>query len=79
VGVALGKTGVLGRIEARVHTGQDREMPPRRQGKMALVETRRVRLISAEHFVQDLAHIFFSSEIVIVYDAACSSSSRRTG
>jgi hypothetical protein len=46
---------------------------------MALVETRRVRLISAEHFVQDLAHIFFSSEIVIVYDAACSSSSRRTG
>ena len=34
--VTLGEAGVLGRIEAGVHAGQDREPPRRRQGEVGL-------------------------------------------
>src|SRR5512139_2248393 len=37
VGVALGEAGVLGRVEAGVHAGEDGEMPARGHRQLALV------------------------------------------
>ena len=53
VGVALGEAGVLGRVEAGVHAGEDGEMPARRHRQLALVaKVRRVGLVGCHDFVQ---------------------------
>jgi hypothetical protein len=48
-------SGVFGRIEAGIHTGQDREMAARRQRQVAFIpEILRVFGVCSQHFIQDL-------------------------
>jgi len=57
VGVALGRSGVFGRVEAGIHASEDGEMPAGRQRQAALVaETGLVLRVGRENFTQNLAH-----------------------
>ena len=54
VGVALGQAGVLGRVEAGVHAGQDGEAAGRGKGQVGLVAERGgVRLVGRQDLVVD--------------------------
>src|SRR5947209_13867381 len=60
MGIAFDKTGVLRRIEAGIHTGQDREMATRRQRQIALVsEILGVLRVRSQHFIQNLGHCLY--------------------
>ena len=56
MGVAFGQAGEFGRVQARVHTGQNGETACRRHGKVALVKTAGVLLVGVQNFVENLAH-----------------------
>src|SRR6266850_7969013 len=57
VGIAFGEAGVLGGIEARVHTGEDGEAARRRESAFAFfTEVGAVLLVGFEHFRKSLAH-----------------------
>ena len=59
--------GELGRIHARIHAGQDREMARRRRGKLRFgAEIGGITGIGGEDFVAQ-AHAFFPSSVVPVY------------
>ena len=56
VGVALGEAGVFGRVEARVHAGEDGEAAAGRHRQVSLVEARGILAVGGQHLVDDLAH-----------------------
>src|SRR5262252_10221921 len=57
MGIAFGQTGILRRIEAGIHTSEDREMTARGEGQVAFVpEAFRVFGVRRQHFIQNLGH-----------------------
>ena len=54
--VTLGQAGILGRVQARVHAGQDGEAARRGQRQVALGETRDIAFVGLQHFGQYFAH-----------------------
>jgi type IV pilus biogenesis protein CpaD/CtpE len=55
--VALRQTGVFGRVQARVHAGQDCESASRRQRQLALfAETPDIGLIGRDDLANDFRH-----------------------
>lgn len=57
MGIAFREPGVLRRIEARIHAGEDGEFSDGRHEELAFVaEIRHVGLVGSQYFVEDLAH-----------------------
>ena len=57
VGVALREPGILGRIEAGVHAGEDGEVSARRHGQAAFIaEIGRIALVGSQDFIHDGTH-----------------------
>jgi hypothetical protein len=51
VRVALGQTGVLGRVQAGVHAGDHGKATPWRHRQVALVEARRIAAVGLEDLI----------------------------
>src|SRR5262249_45586721 len=57
MGIAFGQTGILRRIEAGIHTSEDREMTARGEGQVAFVpEAFPVFCVRRQNFIQNLGH-----------------------